>query len=167
MSFQAEMLDAADDLFHLGTPGAREQRDGGAFDGGITGLHDPRIRQVWDEADAARGVRLEMAAESAGEVEDVDVLHVDAVRFADDPQAGNVRALGLREFARVVLGETDAGRELDLFESAELVHAAGAEELAENIDQAGAADSGRCGAADHPQVKRAILVDPEIFDGAL
>src|ERR1051326_589173 len=107
-----------------------------------------------------------MAAESAGEVEDVDVLHVDAVRFADDPQAGNVRALGLREFARVVLGETDAGRELNLIESAELVHAAGTEELAENIDWKGAADSGRCGAADHAQGIRAILAHRKILNGA-
>ena len=104
---------------------------------------------------------LEMPAEPAGEVEDVDVVEADAVVVEDDLQAGDVRALGLGQLVHVAFEEEDVvllvehdARCRASSNRPILVHPPGAEQLAHQIDQARAADALRRDVADDAELER-------------
>ena len=120
------------------------------------------------------GVDVEVPAEAAGQIEDVDLVEVDAVAREDDVQAGDVGALGLRQLVDVALQEVDAVSRsssvmrLDVvFEAAHLVHPAGAQQFAQQVDQAGAADALGRAVADDAEVECAVVADRDVFDGAV
>ena len=109
--------------------------------------------------------RLQMAAEAARQIEHVDVVELDAVVAEHDLQPGDVGALRLRQLVDVALEEIDAasGIERDaldaVLEAAHRVHATGAQQLAQQIDQARSADALRRAAADHAEAERSVIVD--------
>jgi hypothetical protein len=80
--------------------------------------------------------------EPAGQVEDLDVTEFHAVTAGHHLQACHVSALSLRQFARVVLEEEYGALRVQsdaaaFFESAQFIHPAGAQQLAQERDQAG------------------------------
>ncbi len=57
----------------------REQRQRGSLERGVADLHDPLVRQVGDQADAARVVDVDVPRESAREVKYIEIGKIDAV----------------------------------------------------------------------------------------
>ena len=114
-----------------------EQRDGGALDGCVAGLHHAVRGKIWNEADALGRFHADMPAKAAGEKEDFDLVEIDAVFAEDGVQTRGVGALGLREFVDVAFQEVDAvlRRDIDarcaIGEAAHLIHAASAQQFAQ------------------------------------
>ena len=77
-----------------------------------------------------------MPPEAAAEVEDADVVEIEAILAEDYVQARHVGAFGLRQFVDVALREDDAAFRverdamLSILEAAQIVHAASADQLA-------------------------------------
>src|SRR5450631_181765 len=116
-----------------------------------------------------------MASETASEIKDIDVFEVDSVAREDGMQACDVSTLGMgklvdvalqqEDFLVIVFVERDA---LDvIFKAAHVVHAAGAEQFAQGIDEPGAADSFWRHIADHAKADGAIVSNRHFFDGAI
>ena len=88
----------------------------------------------------------------------------DAKRVGDGMQAGDVCAFRLGKFVHVALKEEDflvvvleEGDAFDVvFEAAHVVHAAGAKQFAQCVDEAGAADSFGLHVADYAKTDGAI-----------
>ena len=74
MRFQAAVRHSSDQLLQFGSLGAGEQRDAGAFDRGVADLKDFRIGNVRNQADALRGLNVQMAAKSAREIKNIRVI---------------------------------------------------------------------------------------------
>ena len=119
--------------FHFAALLFGEQRDGGALDGCVARLHHAVRGKIRNEADALGRFHADMPAKAAGEIEDLDLVEIDAVFAEDGVQTRGVGALGLRQFIDVAFEKVDAvlGRDLDarraIGEAAHLVHAAGAQ----------------------------------------
>jgi len=58
-----------------------------------------------NQADALRGLNIEMPAKTAGEIENVNIIEGYAVVLEQNFGAGNVRALGLREFVDIAFAD--------------------------------------------------------------
>src|SRR5207253_4778771 len=76
-----------------------------ACSSGIADLHDLLIRDVRNQTDALGRVDAQVPAEPAGEVEDLDLVEVNAVILEDDLQAGDIGALRLRQLVHIALEE--------------------------------------------------------------
>ena len=61
-----------------------------------------------NQPDALRRLDLQMPPETAGQIEDIDVVEVDAVVAEHHLQARDIRALGLRQFVDIAFQEVDA-----------------------------------------------------------
>jgi len=135
--------------------------------------NDAVVRQVRNEPDPPRRVDVQVAAEAAREIEDVDVVEREAVFVEHHLQSRDVRALGLRQLVDVALREEDAvfgveGESLEsILEAAHLVHAVSAQQLAEQVHQAGATNTFGLDVADDAELEAAVVVDGDGFYGAL
>ena len=115
-----------------------------------------------------------MPAKAAREVEHVELRVIDAVLGKCNLQAGDIGALGLGQRVDVAFVERDrlvAVRGDDkvgagVLEAPEGVHAAGAEQLAEQVHEAGAAEALGGAAADDRRVHAAVVADDDLLDGA-
>ena len=67
------MLDAADKLVGFLPGRHREQRERGTLQRGVAHLHNPLVRQIGDQADAARMVDVDVPGESAREVKNIQI----------------------------------------------------------------------------------------------
>ena len=116
------------------------------------------------EPDALRRFDVEMAPESAREIENVDVVEIDAVAGEDGMQARDVRALGLGQFVDIALEEKDvlvwcfAASERDalnvILEAAHSFMRPVRSSSLSSIDQAGTADAFGRDIADDTKSKR-------------
>src|SRR5689334_12676552 len=110
MRLQPAVLDPPDQRLQLAASPPRQERHARAFDGRVAGLHYAIGRNIRDQADALRGRYLEVAPESAREIEDVDGIEVHAVTVEHHLQSGDVRALGLRQLVDVALEKVQRAR---------------------------------------------------------
>ena len=102
-------------------------------------------------------------------------LNKDSSVFNRECEASDVRALCLRQLIHVALEEKNflvliliERNALDVvFEAAHLVHAAGAEQFAQCVDKAGAADSFRRHVANYAKADGAVGGNRYFFDGAV
>src|ERR1035441_9439260 len=116
-----------------------------------------------------------MAPETASEIKDIDIFEVDSVAREDGMQACDVSAFGLGQLVYVALEEEEfltlvliERYALDVvFEAAHLVHAAGAEQFAECVDETGAADSFGLHVTDDAKADGAVVSDCDFFDGTI
>src|ERR1700749_1930104 len=120
---------------------------------------------------------MQMTAEAAGKVEQVDAVEVDAVGGEDYVQPGNVGALGLRQLVHIALKKVNApsfrfvfvenNSRRTLIKAAHLIHTLRAQQLAQQIHEAGTADAFGLRLADHAQLKCAVVRDFYFFNGAV
>ena len=96
-----------DERFEFTAFCARQERHARAFNRCVPDLHNLRAVDVGNQADPFGGVDVQVAAEAAGQVEHVELVETDAVVIEDDVQAGDVGALGLRQFVDVAFGEVN------------------------------------------------------------
>ena len=88
----------------------REQSEFCAEQGRVTG-GDDSVQRHLQQADPSRASPVDVVAESAGEVNLIDVLQRGAQLGCQEPQSGGDGALGQLQFTNVRLGEADRRRQ--------------------------------------------------------
>ena len=170
MRFESAVFNVFHQLLELSTFGLRKQRNARPFDRGVANLHDFSVRQMGNQADTTRCFCFQMAPKTAGQIETIDVGKSNAVIVKDDLQTSDVGAFGLRKLVDVALGEENPVGCIDrdalhvVFESAQLVHLAGAQQFAHQINQTRSADAGWRTIADDAEAECSIRVDRNTFD---
>src|ERR1700733_9068300 len=96
VGFQPAMFDSLYQHLQLLALRFRKQRDGRTFDRRVAGLHDSCRRQRGNEAYALGSFNIEMPPKSARQVENLDVVEINAIAAEDGVQTGDVSSLGLR-----------------------------------------------------------------------
>src|ERR1035438_2588683 len=168
--FQPAVLHPRHQLLEFPAPGQRQQGDARAFNRRVAHLYDPRVWEVGNQPDAARGVYLQVAAEPAGQIEYLDLVEADAVLAAHHLQARYVRALGLRQLVDVAFEKEDIVRPIhrdprsSILEPSHRIHAPGTQQLAGQIHQAAPADTLRRRAADHAESESAVASYRHVFN---
>src|SRR6516164_8925961 len=111
-----------------------------------------------------------MAAEASRQIEHSDLIELKTVFAEHDLQASHIGPLCLRQLVDVLLKKVDAalGVERYTFESvleaAHRVHATGANQFAQQIDEAGSADPFRRHVADHAEPERSVAFERDVLD---
>src|SRR6185312_6824853 len=98
-----------------------------------------------DKSDAFRRFNVEIPPKSSGEIKHVEIVKIHAVIGRDNLQAGSIGALGLCQLVYIALQQVDivfvirlaALIKLDapgiVLKAAQLIHAASAEQLAQQV----------------------------------
>src|SRR5665213_4459514 len=104
-----------------------------------------------------------MPSKTARQIKDIQIVKTNSITIKNDVRSGLIGAFGLGKFIHSALREINGLIAFDLqrdpfavFKPAQRIHAFGPEKFAEQIDQAGAADSFRRDVANNLRADGAI-----------